>query len=161
MLFRSEPIGTHTMSISLTGRNQVYSIARGVTGHYIGSFPISLLTDTIREIGPSMYSDSRIGWHNDDELVLPSDLDGAIDNNNPSFTRNYLGLRFEREGALHYSWMSISARDTYDGTEVYIHAWAWESEPGKSILVAAIPEPDVAWLALAGVSLGLRRKRMG
>ena len=108
-----------------------------------------------------MYSDSRIGWHNDDELVLPSDLDGAIDNNNPSFTRNYLGLRFEREGALHYSWMSISARDTYDGTEVYIHAWAWESEPGKSILVAAIPEPDVAWLALAGVSLGLRRKRMG
>ena len=152
------PIGNHTMSISLTGLNQIYALAAGVAGNYHGSRPISLTAGT--EIGPSLsFDDPRLGWHNDDDLGDPPDLYGLITNDSPSFTRRSVALRFEREGALHYSWMSISARDTYDGTGVYIHAWAWESEPGKGILAGAIPEPGAGWLAMAGGWLVLWRRR--
>ena len=149
--------GSDKMNVSLTGRNQIWASADGNTGHYRASFALALVAGI--EIGPSLFSsDPRIGWHNDDNLIEPSDLNHAI-GNNPSFTRRYLGFRFEREGALHYAWMSISGLDNYDGTEVYIHAWAWESVLGKGILVGAIPEPGVGWLLMLGAWLGLRRGR--
>ena len=149
--------GSDTMNVSLAGRNQIWANARGITGRYRASFALALVAGI--EIGPSLFSnDPRIGWHNDDDLIEPSNLVSAI-GNNPSFTRKNLGFRFERDGALHYAWMEISGRYNYSGGDVFIHAWAWESEPGKGILVGAIPEPGVGWLLLLGAWLGLRRGR--
>ena len=149
--------GSDKMNVSLTGRNQIWAEADGNTGHYRASFALALVAGI--EIGPSLFSSNpRIGWHNDDNLIEPSNLVSAI-GNNPSFTRKNLGFRFERDGALHYAWMEISGRYNYSGGDVFIHAWAWDSELGKGILVGAIPEPGVGWLLLLGAWLGLRRER--
>ena len=56
-----EPLGTHTMNISLIGHNQIWAGANGNTGHYRGSYPISVVAGT-EIIGPSLFSDNpRVG----------------------------------------------------------------------------------------------------
>ena len=71
-------VATHRMNVSLTGQNQIWAIARGITGNYFGSYPRSMVAGT-EIIGPSLFSDNpRVGWRNDDELVDPSDLDGVF-----------------------------------------------------------------------------------
>ena len=152
--------GYHTMNVSLLGRSQIWAAADGIDGHYRGSVALSLLSGN--EIGPSLFSSNpRVGWHNNDDLVDPSDLEGAVGNTAP-FEQKYLGLRFERGGDIHYAWMAVSGfRGGDPGREVFIHAWAWESEPGKGILAGAIPEPNAGWLAMAGGWLGLWRRRRG
>ena len=148
---------TSAMFVTQHGRNQVWSYAGGFEGLDFGSHALALVGGS--RIGPSLMSPVKaVGWHNDDDLIEPSNLVSAI-GNNPSFTRKNLGFRFERDGALHYAWMEISGRYNYSGGDVFIHAWAWESEPGKGILVGAIPEPGVGWLLLLGAWLGLRRGR--
>lgn len=61
----------------------------------------------------------------------------------------YMGVQFDAADGIHYGWveMSISTTTVFDAT---VHSWAWETEPGKSILTGAVPEPSSALLALIG-----------
>ena len=146
------------MHVSVTGRSQIWARAGGIDGHYRGSSAWTLSAGN--EIGISLLSDNpRDGWHNDDELVDPSTVEAAI-GNGPPFEQKYLGLRFERGNDIHYAWMAVSGfRGGDPGKEVFIHAWAWEGEPGKGIPAGAIPEPSAGWLAMAGGWLCMRRRR--
>ena len=150
--------GYHLMNVSVTGRSQIWARADGIDGHYRASVALALVAGS--QIGSSLLSDNpRDGWHNDDELVDPSKVEAAIGNSAP-FEQKYLGLRFERGRDIHYAWMAVSGfRGGEPGKEVFIHAWAWESEPGKGIRAGAIPEPGAGWLAMAGGWLCMRRRR--
>ena len=120
------------------------------------------------EAGPSLTSGNpRIGWFNDADALKPGVLTiGAqgepLQSNfvpEVPFQQKYLGVRFERDGALHYGWVGISGYANI-GQEIYIHAWAYESEPDKAIIVGQIPEPGAGLLAAASALLmTLRRKR--
>lgn len=72
-------------------------------------------------------------------------------------TRGYIGVEFLIEEQVHYGWIELSNLTWWQSE---IHGWAYESEPGKSIIAGAIPEPGAAILvALASCALGFHRGR--
>lgn len=70
--------------------------------------------------------------------------------------RGYLGIEFLIDGQVHYGWMDL---DNYQWNQTEIHGWAYETEPGKSILAGAIPEPSIPLLAVGAAGLLLKRRR--
>ena len=157
---------TDAMRVSLTGRNEVWASLSYSNGVLISSYASALARGS--EAGPSLTSGNpRVGWFNNADAPKPAYL--AIgDQGKPlqssfipdvPFEQKYLGVRFEREGALHYGWVGISGYANI-GRELYIHAWAYESEPDTAIIIGQIPEPGAGLLAAAsGLLLTLRRKR--
>lgn len=74
-------------------------------------------------------------------------------------TVSYLGFAFSPTvGApVQYGWAKITIDNTSTGT---LHEWAYESTPGTTILVGAVPEPTGTVLTLLAASaLTLRRRR--
>ncbi len=151
-----------TMRVSLTGRNEAWAL--GFLD--LESYPLALPRGS--QLGPSLTSDDpRVGWFNDTDSKSAGKLTIG-DQGKPlqtyfkpdvPFEQKYLGVRFERDGALHYGWVGISGAANI-GREIYIHAWAYESEPDTAIIVGQIPEPGAALLATAGGLLAaLRRQR--
>ena len=67
---------------------------------------------------------------------------------------NYLGFRFEADGALHYGWAEV----VINGADVTISKWAYESEPGVGIHIVPSPGP-LAMLAMGAAGLLSHRKR--
>mgnify|MGYP000976692328 CR=1 FL=1 len=71
----------------------------------------------------------------------------------------YMGVEFERGGAVHYGWVLLNVASHYpSGT---IEAWAWETRPGVPICAGAVPEPST-WALLVGggvLMVWFRRKR--
>ena len=157
---------TFIMFVTQHGRNQVWSLAGGVAGFDFGSHALSLAAGST--LGPSLHDDfPRIGWHNDVDtrgtsILMQSDAGSPVSGTFfPSylFEKKYLGFRFERDGALHYGWMALSAYSFY-GAEIYAYSWAYESEPDTPLIVGQIPEPSVpALLAGAVCASGMRRRR--
>ena len=151
-----------TMRVSLTGRNEVWAL-----GFFdLESFPLALPRGS--QLGsPLISDDTRVGWFNDTDAKSAGILTMG-DQGKPlqtyfkpdvPFEQKYLGVRFERDGALHYGWVGISGYANI-GRELYIHAWAYESEPDTAIIIGQIPEPGAGLLAAAsGLLLTLRRKR--
>ncbi|MFP6897453.1 MAG: PEP-CTERM sorting domain-containing protein [Roseibacillus sp.] len=71
----------------------------------------------------------------------------------------YVALELETEGEIHYGWVAISSNLTVLHT-VQVSGWAYETDPGVSIIAGAIPEPSgVLLLCLASVLGILRRSR--
>ena len=69
-----------------------------------------------------------------------------------------LGFAFADFGSqdLHYGWLSLS----WDGTELTIDGYAWETEAGVSINAGTVPAPGVIGLfGLAMGAAGIRRER--
>ena len=156
---------TSAMFVTQHGRNQVWSLAGGVGGNDIGSHAIALVGGST--FGPSMQSDVPvIGWHNNDDTrhfsVLMESFSGVPVSGfffpRSLFEQKYLGFRFEREGALHYGWMALSGFALY-GEEIYVHSWAYESQPDTALVVGQIPEPAVPALLGFAILMGLRRGR--
>ena len=157
---------TFAMFVTQHGRNQVWSLAGGVAGFDFGSHAWSLAAGST--VGPSLNHDfPRIGWHNDDDtrassVLMESEAGSPVSGTffpKYLFEKKYLGFRFERDGALHYGWMALSAYANY-GTEVFAYSWAYESEPDTPLIVGQIPEPSVpALLAGAVCAAGIRRRR--
>ena len=156
---------TDTMRVSLTGRNETWAFLAYSNGVFISSYASAFKRGS--EAGPSLTSgDPRIGWFNDADAPAPAILtvgdqgtpiEGSFLPGAP-FEQKFLGVRFEREGAMHYGWVGISGYANI-GQELYIHAWAYESEPDTAIIVGQIPEPAAGLLAaVSGLLVGLRRK---
>ena len=155
---------TDTMHVSLTGRNETWALPN----FNLQTFPLALPRGS--QLGSSLTSNNpRAGWFNDADAILPGVLTAAAQGDPISgyflpdipFEQKYLGVRFERDGAMHYGWMGISGYANI-GQEIYIHAWAYESQPDTSIIVGQIPEPGAGLLATASVllvTLGRRRKQ--
>ncbi len=154
------------MYVSLTGRNQAWASLNYSNSRVLSSYAVALPRGA--PSGPSLSSGNpSIGWFNDADAPQPAILTGG-DQGDPHlgnflpdipFEQKYLGVRFEREGAMHYGWVAISGY-THIGQEIYIHAWAYESEPEKAITIGQIPEPWAWLLASAGGLLAaLRRQR--
>ena len=155
---------TSVMFVTQHGRNTVWSLAGGAAGFDFGSHALSLAAGTT--LGPSLHHDfPSVGWHNDDDTRAPSTLMQADANHPVSgtffpkylFEQKYLGFRFQRNGALHYGWMALSAWEHY-GTSIYVYSWAYESEADTPLIVGQIPEPAVHFL-LAGLVWGAAMRR--
>ena len=71
--------------------------------------------------------------------------------------RSFLGFEFEIEGEEHYGYLDISSFPGSFGA--ILNGWAYESEPGKAITTALVPEPSSMMLSLLGLAALLRRKR--
>ncbi len=147
--------GTNYMRASLHGQNQIWYLD--------GRGPVALLGGTL--LGPaSPTGPVDAGWHNDDDLtqaaVLASSTGAYRDGNFATLPSNpqFLGVRFERDGAIHYGWVALSS--LFVGEDILIHQLAWETEPGKAIIVGQIPEPSAALLGSgATAALVFRRRR--
>ena len=50
-------------------------------------------------------------------------------------------------------WLAISGGHIFNGQELYIHAWAYESDPGKGLFAGQIPEPGSSLLLVMGALL--------
>lgn len=85
----------------------------------------------------------------------PPDCDSTL----PAQELRYVGLELEVDGESFYGWVALSSQLTVVHT-MQVHAWAYENEPGQSIVAGSVPEPR-SWTLLA-VSLGsmvARRRR--
>ena len=71
---------------------------------------------------------------------------------------SYLGFEFQADTGTHYGYLQIVDQGS---NALSIELTAWESNPGKSILTGAIPEPSVSTLFGVMVLLGLARRRRG
>ena len=157
---------TDRMYASLTGRNEAWAQLSYSNGVLISSYASALARGS--QVGPSLASGNpRIGWFNDADSPVPGILTVGLQGAplqtsfvpDVPFEQKYLGVRFERNGAMHYGWVGISGYANI-GQEIYIHAWAYESEPNTAIIVGQIPEPAAGLLAaISGLLVGLRRKR--
>lgn len=72
--------------------------------------------------------------------------------------RAFLGFEFEIEGEDHYGYLDISSFPGSSGAT--LNGWAYESEPGKAITTAFVPEPSTTLLGiLTALSLVFVRVR--
>lgn len=153
-----------TIAASAIGSTYMWGRAGGVMGLDFGSDAKAFSSGDV--IGPELASpDPWVGWHNDDSTRASATLAGTISDvrfgefiNRGPVELLYLGVRFEREGAAHYGWIAFNGSGAL-GRYIYVHGWAYESEPGVGLIAGQVPEP-VALLMLAGGSalLALRRR---
>ena len=156
----------NTMQVSLIGRNEAWISLQISDGNLMGGYAHAFKSGS--PIGPALTPQyPGDGWFNDADLPRQPELTvgeqgrplgGAFLPDIP-FQQKYLGVRFERDGAMHYGWVGISGYANI-GQEIYIHAWAYESQPETAITIGQIPEPGAWLLASAGGLLAaLRRQR--
>jgi len=61
----------------------------------------------------------------------------------------YMGVEFDIAGVMHYGWIDLWVAPDNPYAEIY--GWAYETDPGVSIIAGAIPEPATILLLLGGV----------
>ena len=71
----------------------------------------------------------------------------------------YVGIESTGPDGIHYGWLHIENDNPQWLTGGRVTGYAYESTPGVPIVVGAIPETSTLWLILAGLGLGLRRRR--
>jgi hypothetical protein len=75
--------------------------------------------------------------------------------------RSFIGFEIEIEGDEHYGYFDISTGPGSSGA--ILNGWAYESEPGKAITTAFVPEPSTALLgfltALTSVFVRVRNTK--
>ena len=123
-------------------------------GNYLPEFTADILGlgPAIGRYGMSFYMGGGEGyWYRPWNQLLPADWD-------------YIGVRFQLEDGLHYGYLHFGYEPNTGGLNpihyAVLRGWAWETEPGKSILI--VPETSSAGLAAgAAVLATLRRRRRG
>jgi hypothetical protein len=86
----------------------------------------------------------------------------------------YIGVEFMAADGIHYGWIQYqgySHPDTLFDTAIglfhppagalggLVNSWAYETEPGKPIIVGAVPEPSYSILFVMGLSTLLTKRR--
>lgn len=71
--------------------------------------------------------------------------------------RGVIGIEFEAEDGIHYGYIDISAGPGYAGITLY--GWAYESQPGVSILAGQVPESSSAIFVACGTALLVTKRR--
>lgn len=119
------------------GESFTYLFVEGV----IASAAVPLEPGT--PIGPDLRFSNHFG-------ALAGD-DGGFSGAWLRISHEYLGVRFEIDGADHFGWVELSVRvGAY--LRGSIHAYGYETLPGTAIAAGAVPEPStVALLGLAGL----------
>jgi len=72
----------------------------------------------------------------------------------PALETRYVGLELEKDGNTHYGWVAINSELSVL-QHVNVTAWAYETDPGVSIIAGAVPEPSGSFLLCLGLMLGL------
>jgi len=76
---------------------------------------------------------------------------------------DYIGVRFTLADGVHYGYLHYGYERNTGGFSptqyAVLRGWAWETEPGRGILI--VPEPSAGWLALGACCCLLRRRRRG
>ena len=115
------------------------------------------------EIGPGVAGlESTLQWGAQSGTISKKSktkqLNGGPFNAKDGPQEGYLGFAFGDFGDddLHYGWLSLS----WDGTQLSIDGYAWETDAGVAINAGTIPAPGVFGLfGLAMGAAGIRRKR--
>ena len=86
--------------------------------------------------------------------IVYSDSGSSIPHN----TERFLGLELHDGSQTYYGWVSVKSE--FVGYTGYIRGWAYQTEPGKSIVAGFIPEPSALLLgAPAFAAFCIRRRR--
>jgi len=74
-------------------------------------------------------------------------------------TRAYIGIEFQMDDGMHYGWFDVEGSSSSPYAEVY--GWAYETQPGVSIIAGAVPEPSTIMLLAAGffLAIGMHRRK--
>ncbi|MBC02448.1 MAG: hypothetical protein CMJ34_03960 [Phycisphaerae bacterium] len=159
---------TKDIVVRQRGFNAKGSPGSAVDGGLLVGFKSGLPKSVIRfgdgdEIGPGIGGmESTLFWGAQSVTVSKTSktkqLNGGPFNAVDGPQDGYLGFAFADFGSqdLHYGWLSLS----WDGTELTIDGYAWETEAGVSIDAGTIPAPGAIGLfGLAMGAAGIRRKR--
>lgn len=121
--------------------------------------PVEPLPDGF-EIGPNS-GDGELDWFGTNTDFAPliiclSGSGGYTCSGRFPGQRAYMGVEFDIEGATHYGWIDMYVAEYGPYAEIY--GWAYETQPGVSILAGAVPEPSTVMLLAVG-SLALLYSR--
>lgn len=72
--------------------------------------------------------------------------------------RAYIGVRFDPGDGDHFGWIEVD-RQGWDGYDLHVHAWGYETTPGQPIPAGAVPEPGSLALLAFGFAAAVRRRR--
>jgi len=72
--------------------------------------------------------------------------------------RSFIGVEFEGDEGTHYGYFEVSAANR-SRPGIFLYGWAYETEAGKPITTAFIPEPSSLLLIALTCPVMLRRRR--
>jgi hypothetical protein len=112
--------------------------------------PVEPLDDGFK-IGPES-GDGSLDWFgtNTDFATLVSVFEGPsgpVYGGRFAGQRAYIGVEFGAADGTHYGWIDIYVAS---GAYAEVYGWAYETDPGVSIIAGAIPEPSTMLLFAAG-----------
>ena len=101
----------------------------------------------------------------DEPLPRTVSMLGSLDPNSLIYDQwrdrsGFLGFRTLEEDGWHYGWVYIEDDPSTQITGGYVTAYAWETEPNKSVTTFVIPEPNTYLMLTLSFLVGIgRRKR--
>lgn len=98
-------------------------------------------------------ADSDHVWSGGESLLFYHGSVGGSPNYGGPFGSGYLGVSFNVDGNSHYGWVQMTHNIDAESPEdeyLYVHSWAWESDPDTPIVTGAIPEPATGTLTVIG-----------
>lgn len=136
----------------------------------LGGYPMPLAAGSIISSDPgaglAWLSTDLNGYVAEDEigqsgtflvLHLSSGTSGTFFPGYDEPLRAFLGIEFESDEGTHYGYIDVYMPAGW--ITGYIMGWAYESEPGKSIMALPVPEPGSLLLGSFGCLALLRRQR--
>jgi hypothetical protein len=105
-------------------------------------------------------------WHHHTDNGGGSGFGLNFGSNSMQFADAYIGVEFMAADGIHYGWIQyVGYSHPEKGLGHYlpggfIDSWAWETQPGVSIVAGTIPEPSsITLLVVSALSLMKRRRK--
>jgi hypothetical protein len=163
--YRFHTDGSFVAAVISYGTNRYISVLS--TGDDQGGNLVPVFAGSIIGFDTSSLSGD---WHRQtDYVIIPSLSTGYSLTSGPSpmqFADGYIGVEFAAADGIHYGWIQyvgFSHSEKGIGYPLlggFIDSWAWETQPGVSIVAGAIPEPSAMTLVVVtAISLMQRRRK--